>query len=71
MFRILSKSLVQQILEYSSSVCGPYTNASARKIEQIQRRATKIMENIKDVSYSDHIVSSECQHFKFDESVQS
>ena len=53
MFRILSKSLVQQILEYSSSVCGPYTNASARKIKQIQRRATKIIENVKDVSYSD------------------
>ena len=53
MFRILSKSLVRPILEYCSSVWSPYTKVSARKIEQIQRRATKIVENIKDVLYSD------------------
>ena len=54
MFRILSKSLVKHILVYSSSVWRPYTKVSARKIEQIQHRATKMVQNLKDLSYSDH-----------------
>ena len=44
MFRILSKSLVLPILKDCSSVWSPYTKVSARKIEQIQRRATKMVE---------------------------
>ena len=43
------KSLVRPILEYCSSIWSPYTKDSARKIEQIQHRATKI------VSYSDRL----------------
>ena len=52
MFQILLKSLVRPILEYCSSIWSPYTKASARKIEQIKHWATKMVENIKDVSYS-------------------
>ena len=44
MFRLLFKSLVRPILEYCSNVWSSYTKVSARKIEQIQRRATKIVE---------------------------
>ena len=55
MFRILSKSLVRPILEYCSSIWSPYTKVSARKIEQIQRRATKMVENLNDVSHSDRL----------------
>ena len=51
MLQTLFKSLVRPILEHCSSVWSPYTKASARKIEQIQHQATKIVE--KDVSYSD------------------
>ena len=39
-FQILSKSLAMPILEYCSCVWSPYTNVSARKIDQVQRRAT-------------------------------
>ena len=55
MFQILFKSLVRPILEYCSSVWSLYTKVSARKIEQIQRRATKMVENLKVVSYSDRL----------------
>ena len=53
MFQILFKSLVRPILEYCSSARSPYSNVSARKIDQIQCRDTKMVENLKDVSYSD------------------
>ena len=55
MFRILSKSLVRPILEYCSSVWSTYAKVSARKIALIQRRATKMVENVKGVSYSDQL----------------
>ena len=55
MFKILSNALVRSILEYCSSVWCPYNKFSARKIEQIQHRATKVVENFKDVSYSDRL----------------
>ena len=51
MLQILSKPLVRPIFEYCSSVWSPYTKVSARKIEQIQRRATKMVGNLKHVSY--------------------
>ena len=53
MYQILFKSLVRHILEYCSSVWSSYVNVSARKIKQIQRRGTKMVENSKDESYSD------------------
>ena len=55
MFQILSKSLVRPILEYCSRVWNPYTNVSARKIEQVQHRAAKMLEKNKDMSYSDQL----------------
>ena len=40
---------------YCSSVWSTYTKASARKIEQMQCQATKMVENVKDVSSSDRL----------------
>ena len=55
MFQKKLRSLVQPILEYCSGVWSPYAKVSARKIEQIQHRATKMICNFKDVSYSDRL----------------
>ena len=55
MFQKNLKSLVRPILEYCSSVWSPYTKVSARKIEQIHRQATKMVEIFKDVSYSERL----------------
>ena len=41
------------IMEHCSSVWSPYTKVSAIKIEKIKCRATKMAENLKDVSYSE------------------
>ena len=51
----MSKSLVRLILEYCSSERSRYTNVSARKIEQIQRWAKKMVEKCQDVSYSERL----------------
>ena len=37
----------------ASESWSPYTKLSARKIEQTQRRATKMEEKLQDVPYSD------------------
>ena len=65
MSRILFKSLVRPILEYCSSVWSPYTNVSARKIEQIQHRATNMVENLTYVSYSDRLCIIGIQALQF------
>ena len=64
MCRILSKSLVSPILVYCSSAWSHYTKVSARKIEQIQRRAAEMVENIKYVSYSDCIIGIPTLQFR-------
>ena len=55
MFQIFLKSLLRPILKYLSSAWRPYTKDSARNIEQIQRRATKMVVNSKNVSYSERL----------------
>ena len=55
MLKFFLKSLVRPILEYCSSVWSPYTMVYAKKIEQILRQATKMVENLRDVSYSDRL----------------
>ena len=52
MLRILFRSLVRPILEHCSSVWSPYAKVLARKIERIHHPATKMVENLMDVSYS-------------------
>ena len=46
---------MRPILEYCLSVWNPYAKVSARKIEQIQRWATKMVENLKDISYPERL----------------
>ena len=60
---ILSKSLVRPILEYCSSVWSTYTYELAREIEQVQCRATKIVQNVRMCPIHIDIVSSVFQHF--------
>ena len=41
MFLTLYKSLVRPVLEYGSCVWSPYLKSNIKKIEDIQRRATR------------------------------
>ena len=51
-FKILYKSLVRPILEYCSVVWFPLRKSDALEIEKVQRRATKLIPELKDLPYS-------------------
>ena len=54
-FKILYKSLVRPILEYCSVIWFPLHKAEALEIEKVQRRATKLIPELKEKSYSDRL----------------
>lgn len=51
------KALVRTHLEYASSVWAPYTIHHIRKLESVQRRATKQLPGLKDLSYAERLKS--------------
>ena len=50
-FNLLYKGLIRPILEYSQAVWSPHKLGEQRMIEGIQRRATKMIPAIKDLTY--------------------
>ena len=52
MFRTLFKSLVRPHLEYASVIWSPYLKKDKIAIENVQRRATKRVRSISDLSYT-------------------
>ena len=52
MFRPLYKSIVRPHLEYGSNIWSIIYKKNAIQIENVQRRATKLVKNIKHLSYS-------------------
>ena len=40
-------------MEYANAVWGPHCKMDQQKIERVQRRATKLIEDIKDLSYEE------------------
>jgi len=51
----LYKALVRPILEYSNPVWGPTFILDQRKIENVQRRATRLIPSIKDNAYPERL----------------
>ena len=55
MFVNLYKSLVRPIIEYGNIIWGPYFTVDQQNIEKVQRRATRILTNLHDNSYSERL----------------
>lgn len=54
-FSLLFKALVRPHLEYASSVWSPYKKKDIEAIENVQRRATKMLPKLKDIPYEDRL----------------
>ena len=53
--RLLYATLVRPILDYSSTVWNPYLMKNIRKLEAIQRKATKLIPSFYNMSYSERL----------------
>src|SRR6218665_985195 len=52
----LYKSLVRPQLEYCIQVWSPYLKQDMEKLEKLQRRATKMIQGYKDLSYEERLI---------------
>ena len=54
-FLMLYKALVRPHLEYSNSIWNPYKRKHITAIENVQRRATKLIPGFKDITYEERL----------------
>ena len=55
MFLLLYKALVRPHVEYAICIWNPYLKYNMDMIERVQRRATKIVPSLRDLSYTDRL----------------
>jgi hypothetical protein len=55
MFITLYKSLVRPLMEYATPVWSPHLKKDIRLLEQVQRRATKLVQEIRNLSYEERL----------------
>ena len=64
-FCLLFKAIVRPHLEYANSVWCPYKKKDIDAIENVQRRATKMLPNLSDLSYPDRLRKLKLPSLKF------
>ena len=52
---ILYTTLVRPILDYASTIWNPYQLGVIRELENVQRRATKLIPTLRDLPYSERL----------------
>ena len=52
---LLFKTLVRPHLEYGNTVWGPFNRADQRRVERVQRRATKLVPELRDLPYPERL----------------
>ena len=62
---VLYKAMVRPHLEYGNVIWGPFYLGDIKAIESIQRRATKLIIEIKDMSYEDRLRHLKLPSFNF------
>ena len=50
---LYNKSLIHPILEYGNAIWVPHYILDQRSVERMQRRATKLIHGLQDMTYSD------------------
>jgi ribonuclease P/MRP protein subunit RPP40 len=56
MFVTIYKSLVRPLMEYATPVWSPYLKKDIRALERVQRRATKLVVRVKDLTYRERLL---------------
>ena len=55
--RTLYKSLARPHLEYGNQIWGPFYKLDMDKVESIQRRATKLITNLRNKNYEERLIA--------------
>jgi hypothetical protein len=64
-FRYLFQALVRPNLEYAAAVWSPYTKKDIELIENVQRRATKQVPSLKQLSHTDRLKKLKMPKLKY------
>ena len=56
-FLKLYKAMVRPIMEYANTIWGPHFLFDKRRLERVQRRATKMIPSLSNKSYQHHLTS--------------
>ena len=52
---LLFRTMVRPHLEYANSVWGPFNREDQKKVERVQRRATRLVSGIRDLPYEERL----------------
>ena len=56
-FTLLYKAIVRPHLEYAATIWNPYKKGYIDDLEKVQRRATKLLQNISHLSYPERLAA--------------